>query len=366
MIACFIFSFLIPCLVTYFLIPPLCSVALKFGIVDAPDGVIKRHEKITPYLGGLALYIGFITGMVLFLSYSRELLFLVGGATGLLFVGLLDDRVVLKPSEKFLGQLGAGLLFIYGNLFLKSGMTSSLWVAVPLSLFWILSLTNAFNLVDIMDGLATTLALGAGFSFLCCAFLLRQEGVQLILLAFLGPLCAFLWYNRPPARIYLGDAGSLFIGGILATVPFLMPWTRYNPYGFLAPLLILAIPCLELGTLIVIRLYKGIPPYKASPDHFALYLRRGGWKVWHILVYISGMNLLFLGITLLFVQNLLSLTLAFVVGCLVAIIWFLIIFFFHEWPKSGFCCITLFFGLFHHLYLYYMLQNQHLLLFLFF
>ncbi|OQA33738.1 MAG: putative undecaprenyl-phosphate N-acetylglucosaminyl 1-phosphate transferase [Candidatus Dependentiae bacterium ADurb.Bin331] len=115
--------------------------------------------------------------------------------------------------------------------------------------------------------------------------------MALLLTSFLGPLGAFLWYNKPPAHIYLGDAGSLFIGGILATVPFLLKWSKYNIYGFAIPAIILAIPLLEVFFLIMVRSYKRIPFYKASPDHFALYLRNNGWSKNAILIYIFILSL---------------------------------------------------------------------------
>ena len=113
---------------------------------------------------------------------------------------------------------------------------------------------------------------------------------MIVLCSFLGALVAFLWYNKPPARIYLGDAGSLFIGGFLATVPFLLHWGTYNQYGYLAPIIILAIPLLECYSLILIRWYKGIPFYQGSPDHFCLYLQGGGWSKSVILTYVMALS----------------------------------------------------------------------------
>jgi UDP-GlcNAc:undecaprenyl-phosphate GlcNAc-1-phosphate transferase len=114
--------------------------------------------------------------------------------------------------------------------------------------------------------------------------------VIVLLTAFLGSLCAFLWYNRPLASIYLGDAGSLFIGGFLATTPFLLNWGTYITYGYISPIVILGIPLLEVVSLIIIRCYKGIPFYRGSSDHFACYLQAKGWKKDHILLYVFGLS----------------------------------------------------------------------------
>jgi UDP-GlcNAc:undecaprenyl-phosphate GlcNAc-1-phosphate transferase len=213
------------------------------------------------------------------------------GTTLLLFIGLIDDLVVLKPYQKFSGQFIAAFCLVRSGFYLKESFFLNNFWSVPLSLFWILSIVNAFNLVDIMDGLASTIAVSATSSFLLIACLNGQWQVALMLTSFLGSVCAFLWYNKPPAHIYLGDAGSLFIGGILATAPFLLKWSNQNVYGFIIPAIILAIPLLEVTSLVVVRTYKRIPFYKASPDHFALYLRNNGWSKNLILIYISVLSL---------------------------------------------------------------------------
>lgn len=166
---------------------------------------------------------------------------------------------------------------------------------IPLSVVWILTIINAYNLVDVMDGLATVLAIGATFSFCCIAAAgAAHFDVLILLLAFLGPLCAFFMYNKPPAAMYLGDTGSLFIGGFLSCVPFLFNWNLHNPYGLFAPIIILAVPLLEVGMLILIRTYKGIPFYQGSPHHFSMYLQKKGFSKWQIVRHMFAINLLLL------------------------------------------------------------------------
>lgn len=174
-------------------------------------------------------------------------------------------------------------------------------------MLWILTIVNGFNLIDVMDGLATTTALGCAVSFFTIAYFLGQNNVALLMISLIGALLAFLWYNKPKAQIYLGDAGALFIGGLLSVVPFIFSWREHNAAGFITPLIILAIPLIEVATLIIVRTSKGIPFYRPSPDHFCMYLRNKGWSVPHILLFVLAVSLILLGISYAFVFNYLAL-----------------------------------------------------------
>ena len=271
MVVKLVFSFVISFLFTLYLVPLFSHIAHKLGVLDIPDGVIKRHEKAIPYLGGVAIYVGFLVTLALVVSFENRLMFLLLGTTLLLFIGLIDDLINLKPYQKFAGQFIAAFCLVRSGLYLKESFFLNNFWGIPLSMLWILSMVNGFNLIDVMDGLASTVAVSSGLIFLVFACFGGQWQVAFLLAAFIGAVLAFLSYNKPPAEIYMGDAGSLFIGGVMASIPFLITWSNYNPYGFLAPAIILAIPLLEVGTLIVVRTYKGIPFYKPSPDHFSIY-----------------------------------------------------------------------------------------------
>jgi len=289
------FSLAVSFLVAFYLVPLLSLVAHRLNILDVPDGRIKKHKRPTPYLGGVAIYVAFIVALALSFPFENNLFAFLVGSTLLLFIGLIDDLVPLRPYQKFAGQIVATLCFLRAGFYLKSHFFQHYW-AIPFSFLWILSLINAFNLVDVMDGLATTLAICASASFLVISLYFHQITVALLLCAFLGALLAFFWYNKPDARIYLGDAGSLFIGGFLATTPFIINWGWYTWYGFFSPIIILAIPFLELTTLILVRAYKGIPFYLPSPDHFSIYLQKKGWSKRSILLYMVLLSVaLFIG-----------------------------------------------------------------------
>jgi UDP-GlcNAc:undecaprenyl-phosphate GlcNAc-1-phosphate transferase len=335
------FSFLLG----IYLIPIVIRAAQKIGFMDNPDGHLKHQKEPIPYLGGVAVFLPFITTLGLCYPFQNQMLWLLLGATLLLFIGLVDDLKVLKPQQKFFGQFLASLCLIKGGFSLKTPFFSSL-SSILWSLFWMLSVINAFNLVDVMDGLCTTLALLSTCIFAVMAYLMGLFTVSLLLTAFAGSLVAFLAFNKPPAKIYLGDAGSLFIGGLLASVPFLLDWpsclfempflTAHVPSlaCFLRPLLevffipaiILWVPLLEGVGLLVIRTRLGIPFYKGSPHHFSLYLQRKGWPKERILYFVTLITLVLFGLIILFMARVLPLGMLALALAGVAIAWIVMVF----------------------------------------
>lgn len=316
-----IFSFL----VTFYLVPLFCLLARRLQFVDVPDGKIKVHKQATPYMGGIAVYVGFLAALGLTYPFENSFFLFLVGITLLLFVGLIDDLIILRPYQKLFGQIIAMLCFLKAGLYLKGHFFSD-FLSISLSSLWILSIINAFNLVDVMDGLASTLAICAAVSFLGIALYLQQAAVVVLLCAFIGALAAFFWYNKPTAQIYLGDAGSLFIGGFLATIPFLLNWGTYNEVGYLAPIIILSIPLIEVATLIVVRAYKKIPFYNGSPDHFSIYLQNNGWNKWQILSYVAGLAAILFVVAFLFMLNLISFQLVCYLGLFFLLAWYLVVF----------------------------------------
>ncbi len=282
---------------TFFSIPFFRLLAYKFSILDIPDGILKQHDRATPYLGGAAIYCGFMVSFFLFATWSWQSTSLFLGLTILLGVGLIDDVFAIKPSQKFLGQAIAVIVFLVGGFgfeqnyvlevipALQSLPIISFFILKILSLWWMLSIINAFNLVDIMDGLATTIAILALVFFTALSFVWGVPEQATFLIAFLASLMAFFFYNRPKASMYMGDTGSLVVGGFLALTPFMIGWGNKNSLINLAlPMVILMVPVMELFFLIIIRASKKLPVYYGSPHHFICYLKKKGWGVAHILL----------------------------------------------------------------------------------
>lgn len=281
-------------------------VAYRFGIVDAPDGKLKVHAKITPYLGGCAISCGFLSTICIAYTYflwpiSPAWSFFFIGVFLLLLVGLLDDIMRFKPFTKLLGQAIAAFFLLYFLSIAGSFWTSTSVIGFVVAYFWLLAVINAFNLIDVMDGLATITAIAIAAQLAALAQLQQEKTLVLMLISFIGAVSAFFWYNKPQARIYMGDAGSLFIGGFLAAAALLIPWPNYS-WAIVGPVSIFFIPLFELCSLICIRFLKGIPFYQGSPDHFCHYLLRDKWQKEQILAYIFISKALFT-IPLLFLWN---------------------------------------------------------------
>jgi UDP-GlcNAc:undecaprenyl-phosphate GlcNAc-1-phosphate transferase len=287
----FLSSFLITILIT---VPVAKKLALYFNIVDVPDSYLKKHQKITPYLGGAAIFISFWVILGLFSNLIKHDFYgLLIGTTLIFAAGLMDDIFLLSPFQKFNCQLVAGAVLVGFGFSLDACWP--LYLDKILSLFWIIALMNAFNLVDVMDGLATTIGLCICGSLFVYAFYLNQETVCYVLLVLLGGQLAFFYYNRPRAVIYLGDAGSMLIGTILAAVSLKIKWINLGNDGFLSYLIapiVFGIPLMETLSLILIRKLKKIPFYNGSPDHYIHYLKHKGWREWSILGYTAMYSLL--------------------------------------------------------------------------
>jgi len=318
-------------IITWCLVPFCIALAVRLQFMDVPDGIIKRHQGSVPYLGGVAIFLGFFSSLAL--SYLGSLYILpsnffwvIIGLVTLLIVGLLDDLIVMAPYQKFLAQILAVICFLQAGFYFKEQFLYSNWNIV-ISCLWILIIINAINLIDVMDGLATTTVFCATASFAMIAAIIGSQDL-FIFAPFLGALLGFFWYNKPRARIYMGDAGALFIGGFLAVAPFLINWSSYNPYGFLIPVVVLAIPLLEIGTLIIIRTYKKIPFYLGSPDHFCMYLKNGGWEIWDILKYVIALSIILSIFSILFFLNLISLAAFCATGALFLIAWYGVLLYF--------------------------------------
>jgi UDP-GlcNAc:undecaprenyl-phosphate GlcNAc-1-phosphate transferase len=302
------------------------AIARKFNIIDYPNGTIKKHARPTPYLGGAAIYLGFLMTLGLVFPFDNQFFQFLVGISLLFYIGLIDDLISLRPGQKFMGQFIAVLCFLKAGFYLKAHIFLNIW-NIPISILWMLSLVNACNLIDIMDGLAATVALWSSFGFLVIALCMQQYIAALLLASFIGVLGGFLRFNLPPAQIYLGDAGSLFIGGFLSIIPFLFNWGTVGWYGFLVPIIILAIPILELVSLILIRSYKKIPFYCASPDHFAIYLKNNGHTVHQVLWFVTVASIMLFLSSIFFINGLIGEFTLFILGCIFLLSWLYNIFF---------------------------------------
>jgi UDP-GlcNAc:undecaprenyl-phosphate GlcNAc-1-phosphate transferase len=270
-------------------VPMARRAALEFGVVDRPDGKLKDHPEPVPYLGGLAVFTAFLLSLGMTFELDHDLLALLLASTIVATLGLIDDFGVLTPRAKVLGQLVAIFVLLRAGIFVHL-VFLPLWARILLTVVWLVGLSNALNLLDVMDGLASGVAVVAAGFLLGVASLNGRLVVAAFTVALIGALLAFLKSNFPPARIYLGDSGSLFLGLTLGALAMVMDYTRINPLGWLAPLFILALPIIDTVFVVVLRIRAGRKVYHGSPDHFPLRLRRrlGGSTVRTLLVVYSA------------------------------------------------------------------------------
>jgi len=265
----FILSFVFALLWT----PVMRKAALQLGVVDRPDGKLKTQTETIPYLGGIAVFTAFLLTVGVLTDFSQETLGLLLSGSIALMVGLIDDFGAMTPLQKLLGQTLAALVLIKSGTFIRLAFLP-LWVAIPLTVLWILAVSNALNIIDIMDGLAAGVSAIAAIAIAIANFMAGREPQAFLCLVLAGAILGFLRHNFHPAKIYLGDAGSLFIGFMLAALSMNAGYTRINLLAVISPILILGVPLFDLALVMFIRWRTGVPVMKGSPDHFALRLRR--------------------------------------------------------------------------------------------
>jgi len=253
--------------------PMARDAALRFGVVDRPDGKLKTHDAPVAYLGGLAVFVAFLLSIGMTFSFDEELLAMLLASTIVTMVGLIDDFGALTPKPKVIGQAVAVFVLLKAGVMLHI-IFIPWWVRIGLTVVWLVGMSNAFNLSDIMDGLASGLGIIAGTYLLVVALDNDRMVVAFFTVALIGAMLGFLRFNFHPAVIYLGDCGSLFIGLTLGSLAMVMDYTRYNDLGFLAPLFFLALPIIDTFFVIVLRIRAGRKIYHGSPDHIPLRLRR--------------------------------------------------------------------------------------------
>lgn len=274
-----LFTFIIALALSFFLTPFMRRIALRKGIVDRPGGR-KVHKKPIPYLGGVAIYLAFISALF-FASCLEKLLrseYLVGlflGGTLIVIIGLFDDIKGVRPSFKFLGQiLAASILFKYGfrieyilNPFAGGIIHFPLALSFLITLLWIVALTNAINLIDGLDGLAAGLVIIAS-SVLFIVSLQRSNLLAIfICVAIMGSSLGFLRYNFHPARIFMGDTGSMLLGFLLAALGTIGVSKGMTAVTLMVPLVALGIPTYDTLLAIFRRLLKRKSIFIADKKH---------------------------------------------------------------------------------------------------
>lgn len=284
--------FLVALLSSLLLTPLVRRWALRRGIVDHPDEHRKLHDGAMPLAGGLAVMGGFCLALVVIFAWSPrwrdEFLtsgsFLAGllAATAVLaYVGLLDDRYQLRGRQKLAGQVLAALLLIWSGLLIENisvfGWQLHLGLlAIPFTLFWLVGAINALNLIDGVDGLATSVGIMLCFGLSVMAMMTGRLPEAVLAMAVAGSLVGFLVYNVSPASIFLGDSGSMFIGLAVGALAIRSSLKGPATIALIAPTALLAIPIMDVSVAIVRRKLMGLSIASADRGHLHHRLQQYG------------------------------------------------------------------------------------------
>ncbi len=280
------------------LLTPLARrAALRLDLVDRPEGR-KRHLLTTPLLGGVAVFLAFASVVtaglfgwegggedLISLDWrSLGMLVLVGGGL-MTLTGLVDDMLGLRPLMKLvlhtLSALVVGFIFVYRGALLDLFITGggAAWLAAPLTILWLVGITNSMNLLDHADGLASGTGAIAAVFFAIINLLAGNYAVAFVSAALAGAAAGFLVYNFTPASIFMGDSGSNLIGFMLGIIAVLGVYTRegsIREIAVLAPLLVLAVPLMDTAFVLLYRRKSGRPLFGADRNHLAHRLMRLG------------------------------------------------------------------------------------------
>ena len=285
--------------------PLSAKLARRLGVVDRPAGY-KQHEVATPYLGGLAIAVGLAAGgaCVVFLpqASTSELVRLAvsGGlaALALAGLGLFDDVRPLPAVLKLVFEIAASLVAWWLDFAVV--ITPWEWANVLLTVIWIVGVTNAFNLLDNMDGLSAGVAAVAATSFAVMGFLSGDPALGIVAAAMAGGCVGFLSHNRYPAKLFMGDSGSLLLGFLLALIGVRLQFDNLLEVTFLVPVVVLGVPIFDTTLVVLGRVTHGRGPFTPGRDHISHRLVAIGLPVKEsvALLYWAGAALGWLGLVI--------------------------------------------------------------------
>lgn len=272
----FIFPMLVAFLLSFLLTPFAKKLAIKFGAIDVPKDDRRVHTKPIPRMGGLAIYLAFTISMFLFSDIAfQKLLGIFIGSTILVVMGIVDDIKPLRASLKLVIQLIAAVVLVqFGfridfltNFFASSGYIFFDKMSIPITIIWIIGITNTINLVDGLDGLATGIATIAALTFAYVSYSNGNTSVAILTVMLAGSSLGFLPYNFNPASIFMGDTGAYFLGFVLAAISIEGTLKGTAAITVVIPVLALGLPIFDTTFAIVRRALTNKPIFEADKGH---------------------------------------------------------------------------------------------------
>ena len=264
-------------IVSFLMTPPVKSLAYKVGAIDVPKDNRRMHKTPIPRLGGLAIFIGFMFSTLVFNEVDTQMRGILLGAVIIVVLGVVDDITPLPAMLKFIVQILAALVPISHGVVIQALSNpnifsgSEYWVlgalSIPITVIWIVGITNAVNLIDGLDGLANGVSAICAATMLIIALLVADSSVAISMAALVGACVGFMPYNTNPAKMFMGDTGATFLGFILATMSIQGLFKFYALISFAVPFLILGLPIFDTAFAMIRRIAKGQSPMKPDRSH---------------------------------------------------------------------------------------------------
>ncbi|MBQ6756473.1 MAG: undecaprenyl/decaprenyl-phosphate alpha-N-acetylglucosaminyl 1-phosphate transferase [Oscillospiraceae bacterium] len=265
-------------IVSFITTPIVRLFAQKVGAVDVPKDSRRVHNHPIPRMGGLAIFIGFVLSVVLFADVDNQMRGILLGAVIIVVVGVVDDITPLPALLKLVIQIAAALVavafgvrieFLANPIWWSETMYLDLsFLSIPITVLWIVGLTNAVNLIDGLDGLACGVSAIASIAMMTIALAMGQWNTAVILAALVGACFGFMPFNLNPARIFMGDTGALMLGYVMACISITGLLKFYAIISFAVPLLALGLPIFDTAFAIIRRLAHGQNPMSPDRGHF--------------------------------------------------------------------------------------------------
>lgn len=275
-------------LITAFLValittPIVKSLAQKWGAVDVPKDGRRMHDHPIPRMGGLAIFLGFLLSVILFIPFVQtdglgmQLQGMLLGAVIIVVLGILDDIYALPALPKLIVQIVAAVIAVCSgnvietisnpNIFSNDLYWELGWLSIPVTVIWIVAVTNAVNLIDGLDGLACGVSTISSMTVLVIALTVAEPTVAVLMACLAGGCIGFLPYNTNPAKIFMGDTGSTFLGYVLAVVSIQGLFKYYTLISFVVPFLMLGLPIFDTCFAFIRRIAHGQSPMHADRSH---------------------------------------------------------------------------------------------------
>ncbi|HEY8361246.1 MAG TPA: MraY family glycosyltransferase [Tissierellaceae bacterium] len=298
----YILSFIMSAIISFVLTPIVRRIAIKTGAMDIPKDNRRVHKEPMPLIGGLAIFFAVIIVTLIFLPLTREIISMIIGSAIIVMGGIIDDYKELSPKKKFLFELIAGIVLIIGGIkidFITNPFSKDIalldlkWLSIPVTLFWIVGITNTLNFIDGLDGLSAGVAMISSLTLMIVAGKFGYSNIIILSAAMAGACLGFLPFNFNPAKIFMGDTGALFLGFMLSAITIEGVMKSVATIAIVAPILILSVPIFDTTFAIFRRLLNGQSIVAADKGHLHHRLLSRGFSQRKSVLILYGISALF-------------------------------------------------------------------------